>query len=87
MQTALDWVRRYQIIQPQFSWSYAFEACYSDDEKARMRAAGFAQYLDSASAWLAKVPESVRKQGAKWWEENNPFIIPEERLEKSSTSI
>ncbi len=70
---ALEWAKRYQVIQPQFAWAYAFEARYSKHEKDRIRASGFASYLDPNSKWLSQVPEDIRKRGAAWWKINNPF--------------
>ncbi|MEW8385537.1 MAG: hypothetical protein AB2704_27055 [Candidatus Thiodiazotropha taylori] len=85
IELALDWVKRYQIIQPQFAWAYAFEATYSSNNDDRIRATGFALYLDPQSAWLTKVPEEIKAQAAKWWIENNPFIL--QNTDKDSTQI
>lgn len=72
---ALDWAKRYQVIQPQFAWAYAFEALHSENRNERIRAAGFAQYLDKDSHWLSKVPVNIKKEGKQWWKENNPFTL------------
>jgi hypothetical protein len=47
---AVELAKRYQVIQPQFAWAYAFEAKYSKVEQDRIRAAGFASHLDPQSA-------------------------------------
>jgi hypothetical protein len=72
---ALEWARRYQVIQPQFAWAYAFEALYAEGESERVRAAAFAEYLDPKSAWLSKVPEEIRQKGKAEWSTLNPFKI------------
>ncbi len=74
-QQALDWVKRYQIIQPQFSWAYAFEAKYSTNRGERIEAAGYAFFLDRHSAWLSDVPTEILEEGVNWWEKNNPFVL------------
>jgi len=87
---ALLWARNYQQIQPQFGWAYAFEALYSNNKADRVKAAGYANYLDSGSEWLQRVPEAIRKQGASWWDENNPYeeikkgLMKQEQIEKSA---
>ena len=73
IQHALKWAKGYQLIQPQFAWAYAFEALYSKNKADRVRAAGYAAYLDSRSEWLQHVPKNIREQGAIWWDENEPY--------------
>ncbi|MET0066548.1 MAG: hypothetical protein ABW076_09405 [Candidatus Thiodiazotropha sp.] len=87
---ALDWSRRYQVIQPQFAWAYAFEAKYATLPEDRLKAAAFAVYLDRDSEWLKSVPEATLKQSAEWWRNNNPFVIrqdvePEEKSASGPT--
>ncbi|MCG8579181.1 MAG: hypothetical protein MI866_04660, partial [Bacteroidales bacterium] len=72
---ALDWAKNYQVIQPQFSWAYAFEALYSDNKQNKIKAAAFALYLDRDSYWLSKVPHDIKLLGKEWWKINNPFKI------------
>ncbi|MES9942567.1 MAG: hypothetical protein ABW104_21250 [Candidatus Thiodiazotropha sp. 6PLUC2] len=76
---ALNWAKRYQVIQPQFSWAYAFEALYSENQQDRIRASGFALYLDRDSYWLSMVPDEIKKLGKEWWKKNNPFVINEQK--------
>jgi tetratricopeptide (TPR) repeat protein len=78
-QQALAWAKRYQVIQPQFAWAFAFEALYAEDEKERIKAAAYAQYLDPQSAWLSKVPEEIRAKAVERWPEINPFVIKQEQ--------
>ncbi|MEW8217175.1 MAG: hypothetical protein AB2770_02380 [Candidatus Thiodiazotropha taylori] len=73
---ALEWAKNYQVIQPQFSWAYAFEALYGNNRKDKIKSAAFAQYLDQGSYWLSKVPDDIKRQGKEWWKKNNPFKIP-----------
>lgn len=82
---ALQWARSYQVIQPQFAWAYAFEALYSNNEDDRIRATGYAAYLDSQSQWLSRVPAPIREKGSLWWEKNNPYPEYKERLQKPGT--
>lgn len=84
---ALDWARRYQIIQPQFGWAYAFEARYSKVKKDRIRAAAFALYLDAESRWLSQVPKRIRDYAEDWWLNNNPFTEDALEREKNATSL
>lgn len=71
--TALTWANRFEKIQPQFGWAYAFQARYAKDRDTRVQAAAFAHYLDPQSLWLSQVPSSIRKQGKRWWQSHNPF--------------
>ncbi|MEJ2618850.1 MAG: tetratricopeptide repeat protein [Candidatus Thiodiazotropha sp.] len=82
---ALDWAKRYQVIQPQFAWAYAFEALYSDNRQDRIRAAGFAQYLDQESYWLSNVPVDIKKLGEHWWNTNNPFTLNQQDKTQSAS--
>jgi len=82
---ALQWARSYQAIQPQFAWAYAFEALYSKNEDDRIRAAGYAAYLDSRSQWLSRVPAPLREKGRLWWEKNNPYPGYKDRLQQPET--
>ncbi|MCG7899466.1 MAG: hypothetical protein JAY85_13540 [Candidatus Thiodiazotropha weberae] len=72
---ALEWVKDYQVIQPQFSWAYAFEALYGTNRQDKIKSAAFAFYLDRDSYWLSKVPYDIKRQGIEWWKTNNPFKI------------
>jgi len=77
---ALAWAKRYQVIQPQFGWAFAFEARYSEVKKDRIRAAGYASYLDNQSFWLKMVPAKIKKSGQAWWTKNKPFLL--KKIEK-----
>lgn len=79
---ALDWAKRTQKIAPQHSWAYAFEALYGTDHKEKIKAAAFAQYLDSNSYWLSKVKKNLLKEARLWWGSNNPFTIKDEDRDK-----
>lgn len=78
----LKWARRHQDIYPQTAWAYAFEARYSEDSQARVRAAGFAHYLDPGSLWLSQIPEQIRSQGVQWWEQQD--ILKEKKQIKEN---
>ncbi len=73
IEKAIDWAMRYQRISPQSSWAYSFEALYGKEKERRVQAAAFANYLDSKSKWLSKVPEDILEQSTTWWKDNNPF--------------
>ncbi|MET0119410.1 MAG: hypothetical protein ABW124_00075, partial [Candidatus Thiodiazotropha sp. 6PLUC9] len=60
-------------------WAYAFEALYSENQQDRIRASGFALYLDRDSYWLSMVPDEIKKLGKEWWKKNNPFVINEQK--------
>lgn len=76
---ALKWAKEQQAIQPQDSWAYAFVARYGRHRAERVRSAAFAEYLDPRSAWLAKVPKSIRHRARSWWPKHNPFTIRTEQ--------
>ena len=82
IQLALKWAKSYQLIQPQFGWSYAFEALYSKNKADRVKAAGYASYLDAKSAWLQRVPEKIRELGTNWWDEHKPYEKIKEDMNK-----
>ncbi len=69
----LNWANGYRKVQPQYSWAHSFYAKYSREEKQRIEATAYAQYLDPNSAWLSEVPENIKQSATKWWQENNPF--------------
>lgn len=73
---ALDWAKKYEVIQPQFGYAYAFEAKYSTKTQDRIKAAAFAHYLDPNSLWLASVPKDIKRRAATWWKKYNPFVVP-----------
>ncbi len=72
---AINWAKAYQVIQPQFAWSYAFEARYSQDRNARIRASAFTLYLDPKSQWLSDVPTNILEASKIWWKQHNPFVL------------
>lgn len=82
---ALDWAKKYEIIQPQFGYAYAFDAKYSTKTQDRIKAAAFAQYLDPKSRWLAAVPKKIKHQAKQWWKKNNPFVIP--KMDRPSNKV
>ncbi len=84
---ALDWAKRYQVIQPQFAWAYAFEAAYSNVAEDRVKAAAFAEYLDGDSLWLKSVPEEITKQTEAWWKQNNPFVIKQDTAPQEKSAL
>ncbi len=75
LEFALEKARVLQIIHPVYSWSYAFEAKYSQEDERRVRAAAIAEYLDKESYWLTGVPESIRQKAEIWMKHNNPFSV------------
>ncbi len=69
----LEWATAFRVIQPQYSWGHSYVARYGREKQERIAAAGYSQYLDPQSAWLASVPKEIRVAGEKWWKANNPF--------------
>lgn len=76
---ALEWAKEHEVIQPQDSWAYAFEARYAKRTTDRIRAAAFAEYLDPQSAWLSQVPATIRRRARAWWPKHNPFTLEVKR--------
>jgi hypothetical protein len=72
----MKWAKSYQVIQPMYSWAYAFEAKYAQNTEARKRALALALYLDRNSERIANIPESEKQNARKWLEYNNPFTKP-----------
>ena len=81
---ALNWMQDYQVIQPIYAWSYAFEAKYSKDKLRRVRAIGIADYLDMNSHWLSGVPNELKLKARKWMKDNNPFSLEKQPEIKES---
>jgi len=81
----LGWAEGFRIAQPQHSWLHSFYAKYATDEKKRVEAAAYAQYLDPDSAWLASVPDKVKQAATIWWQKNNPFD-PSKMMDQALTS-
>jgi len=84
---AVKWAKAREVIQPQNSWAYAFEARYGSQRSNRVHAAAFAEYLDPQSAWLAEVPPGVRRASQDWWPKHNPFNLDEKPSTKSKTEL
>ncbi len=72
----LKWARSHQVIQPMYSWAYAFEAKYTQDKHARKRALALALYLDRDSERIARIPEKEKQEARLWLKHNNPFTKP-----------
>ncbi len=83
--SGLKWAKRHQALCPQTACAYTFEALYSQDPQARIQAAGFAQYLDSSSRWLSRVPQKIRLQGVEWWEKQD--ILSEKKQLKKDLQV
>jgi len=84
---ALVWAKEHEVIVPHDGWAFAFEARYAQGRKARIRAAGFAEYLDPQSLWLSKVPKSIRRRGKAWWPKHNPFTLDADKDSKDKRQI
>ena len=84
IEIALNWMQDYQVIQPIYAWSYAFEAKYSKDKLRRVRAIGIADYLDMNSHWLSGVPNGLKLKARKWMKDNNPFSLEKQPEIKES---
>ena len=70
---ALNYARAFRLYEPWTAWTYAFEAAYSKDESARLRAAATAMWLDPDSRRLQALPEALRSQAKQWLERHAPF--------------
>ena len=72
---ALDWAKKYEVIQPMFAWPYAMEAKFTDSEKDRIRALGFALFLDPDARMISGFDEAERTRAGKWFAGHNPFVL------------
>jgi hypothetical protein len=72
--TLLDWVTRFQRIEPTYAWSYAMEFQYASDPKARTRALGMTMYLDPLSERIKSASKGDRDAANAWLATNNPFM-------------
>ena len=73
---ALDWAKKYEVIQPLFAWPYALEAKFTDSETDRTRALGFALYLDRNARMISGFDDAERKKASDWFAKHKPFILP-----------
>ncbi|OYV75979.1 MAG: hypothetical protein B7Z66_11050 [Chromatiales bacterium 21-64-14] len=87
LREAVHWAHEHEMIQPQDSWAYAFEARYATDRAARVRAAAFAGYLDPESVWLAEVPPAIRRRAHAWWPKHDPFRLRGKSGKKPAMSL
>ncbi len=71
---ALKWVKDYQVIQPMFGWAFAFEAKYTAVPQDRIRALGYALYLDPQSWRIADFTEQEKQAAHDWFQEQNPYL-------------
>lgn len=69
----LDWARRWQKIQPMYSWAHAFVAKYADDKDERQEALGKALYLDEHSTFIQETSDEARKAAREWFQRTEPF--------------
>jgi hypothetical protein len=74
---ALEWARLNQQIQPMYAWAYAMEAKLAKEPDARVRALAIALYLDRGSERIAAFSDQEKAVARKWFEKNNPFVIPQ----------
>ena len=70
---ALKWARAYQKIRPMYAWAYAVEAKYSRDRNARVRALGYALYLDKNSERIRNISKGLKRDARKYLKVNNLF--------------
>jgi hypothetical protein len=81
--TLIDWVKRYQRIQPGYAWAYAMEYQYTADAKNRIRALALTLYLDPLSERITHASKADRLAAKRWLEENNPFVVHKSKPETS----
>jgi tetratricopeptide (TPR) repeat protein len=70
---ALRWSQDHQIIRPMFGWAFAFEAKYTDDADRRLRALGYALYLDPQSWRISHFSDFEKQRAREWFKTQNPF--------------
>jgi len=70
---AIQWAKVNQKVQPMYAWAYAIEAKLTTSEVDRIRALGFALYLDPLSERIAKFSEPTRQRAQKSFAASNPF--------------
>jgi tetratricopeptide (TPR) repeat protein len=71
---ALKWAKDYQVIQPMFGWAFAFEAKYAAESKDRIRALGYALFLDPQSWRIAHFTQQEKQAAHDWFQGHNPFL-------------
>ena len=69
----LDWVRRYQRIEPIVAWAYAMEYQYTSDPSDRVRALAMTTYLDRRSPRIKSASKADSDAAADWLKTHNPF--------------
>jgi hypothetical protein len=79
----LDWVRKYQTLQPTTAWAYAIEYAYEAPGLKRTRALALTLYLDPASERIESATTQERDTAHAWLREHNPFRIPAESSDRS----
>jgi hypothetical protein len=70
---AIKWAKVNQTLQPMYAWAYTMEAKLTTSDEDRIRALGFALYLDPLSERIAKFSESDRQRAKTWFTANDPF--------------
>ncbi|MBV8783418.1 MAG: hypothetical protein JOZ67_04445, partial [Gammaproteobacteria bacterium] len=69
----LDWVRKFQVIQPMQAWAYALQYAYEPPGSARVRALALTRYLDPTSERIRDVSASEIAAADSWFRDHNPF--------------
>jgi hypothetical protein len=80
----VDWVKRYQEIEPTYAWAYAMEFQYTSEANDRIRALALTMYLDPLSERIKHVSAADRAAAKAWLEINNPFVV---RKAKTDTAL
>lgn len=74
LQRAVKMAKAYQQRNPAMAWAYAVEALYSENESDRLKATGYALYLDPQSERISRISKKEKVRAAKWMKLHNPFL-------------
>ena len=73
----LDWVKKYEVIQPTHAWAYAIEYAYEKPGPERLRALALARYLDPRSDRIRSASKDELNQAQSWLRDHDPFRVPD----------
>ncbi len=69
----IDWAKKFQMMQPWLSWSYALEAKLTQNPVDRKRAIAMTHYLDPKSERLSSFKKSEIDEAVRMFGKSNPF--------------
>jgi tetratricopeptide (TPR) repeat protein len=82
----LQWVTRYELVEPSQGWAYAMAYSHEKPGQARTRALAMTRYLDPASERIGGASKEELKAADAWFRANNPFRRPTTKSDVQRTS-